>query len=81
MNIHNYLYKGSDTFFRLQAIHTHLGEENIKAVVNFALRYIADLDIPIKRLVFCYRVQRKSESNLNLHHFPEAPLSSSGRVC
>jgi phosphomannomutase len=35
-----------------QAIHIHLGEENIKAVVNFALHYIADLDIPIKRGTF-----------------------------
>jgi phosphomannomutase len=34
-----------------KAIHTYLGEENIKAVVNFALKYIADLDIPIKRFV------------------------------
>lgn len=32
-----------------EAIHTYLGEENIKSIVNFTLRYIADLDIPIKR--------------------------------
>ena len=36
----------------LQAIHTFLGEDNVKAIVNFALRYIADLDIPIKRYGF-----------------------------
>jgi phosphomannomutase len=35
-----------------QSIATFLGEENIKEVVNFALRYIADLDIPIKRGTF-----------------------------
>lgn len=35
-----------------QAIHKHLGEDNVKALVNFALRYIADLDIPIKRGTF-----------------------------
>jgi phosphomannomutase len=35
----------------LQAIHTYLGEENIKSLVNFVLHYIADLDIPIKRYV------------------------------
>jgi phosphomannomutase len=28
-----------------------LGEEKYKAMVKFALHYIADLDIPIKRLV------------------------------
>lgn len=32
-----------------EAIHTFLGEDNIKEIVNFTLRYIADLDIPIKR--------------------------------
>ena len=37
-----------------QAIHTFLGEENIKAVINFALKYIADLDIPVKRSVLYF---------------------------
>jgi hypothetical protein len=36
----------------LQSIASFLGEENIKEVVNFALRYIADLDLPIKRGTF-----------------------------
>ena len=35
-----------------QSIATFLGEDNVKEVVNFALRYIADLDIPIKRGTF-----------------------------
>eukprot|EP01038_Epipyxis_sp_PR26KG_P014929 gene14929-20081_t len=35
-----------------ESIATYLGEENIKAIVNFTLRYIADLDIPIKRGTF-----------------------------
>lgn len=35
-----------------QALHKHLGEENVKRVVNFALRYIANLDIPVKRGTF-----------------------------
>eukprot|EP00444_Apocalathium_aciculiferum_P000959 CAMPEP_0183391402 /NCGR_PEP_ID=MMETSP0370-20130417/6403_1 /TAXON_ID=268820 /ORGANISM="Peridinium aciculiferum, Strain PAER-2" /LENGTH=261 /DNA_ID=CAMNT_0025571113 /DNA_START=61 /DNA_END=846 /DNA_ORIENTATION=+ len=30
----------------------HLGEANLKRVINWALRYIADLDIPIKRGTF-----------------------------
>lgn len=35
-----------------QSIQLHLGEENIKRLINFSLRYIADLDIPIKRGTF-----------------------------
>ena len=35
-----------------EAIHTYLGEPAIKEIVNFALRYIADLDIPVKRGTF-----------------------------
>jgi phosphomannomutase len=35
-----------------ESIQSHLGEENIKSLVNFALHYIADLDIPIKRGTF-----------------------------
>ena len=35
-----------------EAIHKHLGEDNLKEIVNFTLRYIADLDIPIKRGTF-----------------------------
>jgi phosphomannomutase len=37
------------TLIGKEAIHTYLGEENIKSVVNFVLHYIADLDIPVKR--------------------------------
>ena len=32
-----------------QSIANHLGEDNIKELVNFVLKYIAELDIPIKR--------------------------------
>lgn len=35
-----------------QSIQKHLGEETIKRFINFNLRYIADLDIPIKRGTF-----------------------------
>lgn len=35
-----------------QSIASHLGEENLKEVINFALHYIADLDIPLKRGTF-----------------------------
>lgn len=35
--------------FAKQSFKDHLGEDNLKKLINFALRYIADLDIPIKR--------------------------------
>lgn len=35
-----------------KAISDELGEENIKKLINFSLKYIADLDIPIKRGTF-----------------------------
>ena len=34
------------------SISQHLGEEKLKKFINFCLRYIADLDIPIKRGTF-----------------------------
>lgn len=41
-------YKNGELLAR-QSFKDFMGEENIKKIVNFALRYIADLDIPIKR--------------------------------
>lgn len=38
--------------FHSQKISTYIGEEGLKSVINFCLRYIADLDIPIKRGTF-----------------------------
>ena len=35
--------------FAKQSIKDQLGEANLKRLINFSLRYIADLDIPIKR--------------------------------
>ena len=35
--------------FARQSFKDHLGEENLKRLINFSLRYIADLDIPVKR--------------------------------
>mmetsp|Transcript_18432 Transcript_18432/g.22983 ORF Transcript_18432/g.22983 Transcript_18432/m.22983 type:complete len:122 (+) Transcript_18432:218-583(+) len=35
-----------------QSFNLHLGEDNLKRLVNFCLHYIADLDIPIKRGTF-----------------------------
>merc|ERR1712187_550130 len=34
------------------SIVSHLGEANLKRVINWALHYIADLDIPVKRGTF-----------------------------
>lgn len=38
--------------FHSKKISTYLGEDNLKQLINFCLRYIADLDIPIKRGTF-----------------------------
>lgn len=38
--------------FHSSSLVQHLGEERFKRLVNFILRYIADLDIPIKRGTF-----------------------------
>ena len=35
-----------------QSLKAHLGETKLKAFINFVLKYIADLDIPIKRGTF-----------------------------
>lgn len=35
--------------FAFKSIKDQLGEERLKEFINFCLRYIADLDIPIKR--------------------------------
>jgi phosphomannomutase len=35
-----------------ESIQRHLGEANVKRLINFCLHYIADLDIPIKRGTF-----------------------------
>lgn len=35
--------------FARQSFKDKLGEDNLKKLINFSLRYIADLDIPVKR--------------------------------
>lgn len=37
--------------FARQSFKDHIGEDNLKKLINFSLRYIADLDIPVKRYV------------------------------
>lgn len=36
----------------IQTISKHLGEDNIKKIVNWTLKYLADVDIPVKRGTF-----------------------------
>eukprot|EP00746_Dinoflagellata_sp_MGD_P000200 gnl/MRDRNA2_/MRDRNA2_100364_c0_seq1.p1 gnl/MRDRNA2_/MRDRNA2_100364_c0~~gnl/MRDRNA2_/MRDRNA2_100364_c0_seq1.p1 ORF type:complete len:261 (+),score=50.84 gnl/MRDRNA2_/MRDRNA2_100364_c0_seq1:83-865(+) len=66
------------------SLKTHLGEDNIKRVVNWTLRYIADLDIPVKRGTFvefrqgmmnispigrnCSREERNDYEKFDLEH-------------
>ena len=44
-------YKNGELIAK-QSFAKYIGEDNIKRLVNFILRYIADLDIPIKRGTF-----------------------------
>ena len=44
-------YKNGELIAK-QSFANHIGEDNIKRLVNFILHYIADLDIPIKRGTF-----------------------------
>lgn len=41
-----------DQVIAQQSFKDHIGEENLKVLINFILHYIADLDIPIKRGTF-----------------------------
>lgn len=44
-------YKGSSLLAEA-SLQQHLGEERLHKLINFILRYIADLDIPVKRGTF-----------------------------
>jgi hypothetical protein len=35
--------------FSKQSFAHHLGEENLQKVINFSLKYISELNIPVKR--------------------------------
>lgn len=40
-------YKNGD-LLEVQTISKHLGEDNVKRLVNWILKYLSDVDIPIK---------------------------------
>jgi len=44
-------YKGT-TMLKLTTISDHLGEDNVKRIVNWTLKYLADVDCPVKRGTF-----------------------------
>jgi len=49
----NGLYALKDgVVFNKTSIKDHLGEENLKKFINYCLKYLADIDIPIKRGTF-----------------------------
>lgn len=45
-------YKNGE-LLNVQTMAQHIGEDNVKRIVNWTLRYVADLDIPIK-VSLCY---------------------------
>jgi phosphomannomutase len=47
-----YSFDKSGAVFHRTSIANHFGESKLKEIINFCLRYIADLDIPIKRGTF-----------------------------
>ena len=44
-------YKDGE-LLEIQTISKHLGEENVKRLVNWVMKYLADVDIPVKRGTF-----------------------------
>lgn len=76
-------YKNGE-LLEVQTIAKHLGEDNIKRIVNWCMRYIADLDIPVKRGTFvefrsgmlnispigrnCSREERNDYEKFDLEH-------------
>lgn len=76
-------YKNGE-LLEVQTIAKYLGEENVKRLVNWTLKYLADLDIPIKRGTFiefrsgmfnispigrnCSREERNDYENFDLEH-------------
>jgi hypothetical protein len=53
---------------RWQTLNSHLGEDNIKAIVNWTLRYLSEIDIPVKRSVPrrpCDTLVQKDTSSLS----------------
>lgn len=44
-------YKGQELIAEASFV-SHLGEENLQRLINFVLRYVADLKIPVKRGTF-----------------------------
>ncbi len=45
-------YDSKGAIFHTKKISSHLGEDKLKTLINFCLKYIAELDIPIKRGTF-----------------------------
>ena len=70
----------------LQSIQKVFGDETLKRVINFTLKYIADLDIPVKRGTFIeYRSVTNSLECLEIKVFPfsraQLNISPIGRNC
>jgi len=76
-------YKDGE-LLEIQTISKHLGEENVKRLVNWVMKYLADVDIPVKRGTFfefrsgmfnispvgrnCSREERNDYEKFDLEH-------------
>ena len=61
--------------FAQKSIKDELGEDRLKRLINYCLRYIADLDIPIKRYVYL------QDSINSSYLFIEEHLLSTEQAC
>ena len=48
-------YKNGE-LLNIQTMSQHIGEDNVKRIVNWTLKYVAELDIPIKVRIMSLRV-------------------------
>mmetsp|Transcript_41656 Transcript_41656/g.61144 ORF Transcript_41656/g.61144 Transcript_41656/m.61144 type:complete len:249 (-) Transcript_41656:289-1035(-) len=76
-------YKDGEVL-EVQTISKHLGEDNVKRIVNWVMKYLADVDIPVKRGTFiefrsgmfnispigrnCSREERNDYEKFDLEH-------------
>ena len=58
-------YKNGE-LLNIQTMSQHIGEDNVKRIVNWTLKYIADLDIPIKVRKYGFVMFAQEKNRLQL---------------
>ena len=58
------------TLLEIQTISKHLGEENVKRIINWTLKYLSNIDLPIKVSYYLYEPKQRIATTSNfLFHF------------